>query len=93
MPQHAARGDEQGLWRERLAGRGLAAGRVELRHVAPVGLQHLRAYDGIDVALDCFPWSGHTTACEALWMGVPVVTLAAGAAPAAWSRPSWRPSG
>ena len=56
-------------------GRGLPAERVELRHVAPVGLQHLRAYDGIDVALDCFPWSGHTTACEALWMGAPVVTL------------------
>jgi RNA polymerase sigma factor (sigma-70 family) len=63
------------LWRERFAQRGLAPQRVELRHVAPVGLQHLRVYDGVDAALDCFPWSGHTTACEALWMGVPVVTL------------------
>jgi protein O-GlcNAc transferase len=69
---HGATAD---YWREQFNHRGLSADRVELRHVAPVGLQHLRVYDEIDVALDAFPWSGHTTACEALWMGVPVVTL------------------
>jgi predicted O-linked N-acetylglucosamine transferase (SPINDLY family) len=73
--RNTLQGATAGLWRVRLAQRGLPPERVDLRHVVPVGLQHLRVYDGIDVALDCFPWSGHTTACEALWMGVPVVSL------------------
>jgi len=36
---------------------------------------HWVAFNKIDIMLDAFPWNAHTTACECLWMGVPIVTL------------------
>lgn len=69
-----------GFTRERLAARfaahGVGPDRLELlARIDPVA-NHLRAYDRIDIGLDPFPYNGTTTTCEALWMGVPVVTLA-----------------
>ena len=63
------------LVRERFARRGVEAGRVELVARIPDAAGHLGAYGRIDIALDPLPYNGTTTTCEALWMGVPVVTL------------------
>ena len=59
-----------------LQAHGLPLERVELRGHVPALAGHLSAYSGVDVALDSFPYHGTTTTCEALYMGVPVVSLA-----------------
>ena len=56
--------------------RGIAGERLDLRGWTATSEAHLGTYRRLDVALDPFPYAGTTTTCEALWMGVPVVTLA-----------------
>ncbi len=65
----------QGRVAERFARAGIDASRLTLRAWEASVDDHLAAYDGVDIALDSFPYNGTTTTCEALWMGVPVVTL------------------
>ena len=62
-----------GLFEER----GLARERVELQGRTITRADHLALYSRLDIALDTFPYNGTTTTCEAMWMGVPVITLAA----------------
>ena len=62
--------------REAFARHGVAADRLDLRSEELSVATHLGLYHGVDIALDPFPYNGTTTTCEALWMGVPVVTLA-----------------
>jgi predicted O-linked N-acetylglucosamine transferase (SPINDLY family) len=62
--------------RERFAEHGIAPERLELRGATNDRASHLAAYGEIDIALDSFPYNGTATTCEALWMGVPVVTWA-----------------
>lgn len=58
------------------ATQGVSPDRIDLAKREPTPTAHLQWYDRIDIALDTFPYHGTTTTCEALWMGVPVVTLA-----------------
>ncbi|EIQ01513.1 putative O-linked N-acetylglucosamine transferase, SPINDLY family [Opitutaceae bacterium TAV1] len=55
--------------------RGVAAERLDLMPFATKHASHLAAYDGIDIHLDAFPYNGVTTTCDALWAGVPVLTV------------------
>ncbi len=57
----------------RLAAQGIAAERVSFvpyRNRA----EYLRSYHDIDLGLDTFPYNGHTTSLDSLWMGVPTVS-------------------
>ena len=68
-----------GATRSRMVGelesRGVAGRRLRFQATLRLA-DHLALLSQVDIALDTFPYNGQTTACECLWMGVPVITLA-----------------
>lgn len=67
-----------GSARTRISGaferRGVSAERLEF-HDRVTADRYYALYHEVDVALDSFPYNGAATTCDALWMGVPVLTL------------------
>ncbi len=68
--------DARQLLIERFAKHDVTASRIIFRGPDVEHAKHLIAYHDIDIALDTYPYHGTTTTCDALWMGVPIVTLA-----------------
>ena len=60
------------LARERIKAAGIDLSRVDCE---PFNLVYVKCYERADIALDTFPYPGGGTTCDALYMGVPVITL------------------
>jgi len=60
---------------KRMADEGISSDRLEL-HGPSFHQDLLESYSDVDIALDTFPFNGGLTSCEALWLGLPLVSLA-----------------
>lgn len=60
---------------EKFARLGIDADRLIIKGQFASHEEHFRAYNQVDIALDPFPYPGITTTMEALWMGVPVLSM------------------
>jgi len=61
-------------FRNQFAHNGIDPARVDLRRRMPLA-DYLQLHAEVDITLDAFPYTGGTTSCHSLWMGVPVITL------------------
>jgi protein O-GlcNAc transferase len=72
---HSGQGSHREDVRQSFARAGVDPGRISFVGFLPT-VEYLRQHQQVDIALDPVPYAGGTTTCDALWMGVPVVTLA-----------------
>ncbi len=72
---HAEAGSHRRRVQDFFQSRGIDPQRIVFTAMLPLE-KYMRQYSRIDIALDPFPFGGGTTTCDALWMGVPVITLA-----------------
>lgn len=72
---HSPEGSHRDRAKQQLAADGVDPARVRFADRLPLK-QYLELHQQVDIGLDPFPYAGGTTTCDALWMGVPVVTLA-----------------
>ena len=73
--RHTLQGKVKETIHRQLIERGIEPARIALQYKLDKADSFLDVYRAVDISLDTFPWSGHTTSCESLWMGVPMVTL------------------
>lgn len=80
--RHLLKGSARDRLQQAFEARGISRERVALLaeippeyQALPFGKRYYGFFERIDIVLDTLPWNGHTTTCETLWMGVPVVTL------------------
>lgn len=71
---HARSGSHRKRVRDRLSSVGIKNKRIRFVGKVPFA-DYIAAYREIDIGLDPFPFTGGTTTCDALWMGLPVVSL------------------
>ena len=61
--------------RSAFSNRGISMDRVDMRSWVPLN-EHHEMLSGLDLMLDSYPYNGHTTSCQSIWMGVPVLSWA-----------------
>lgn len=81
--RHSLKGETSNRYYQAFEARGIGRDRLDIAAEIPAEYQSLPSevrymglFERVDIILDTFPWNNHTLACETLWMGIPVITLA-----------------